>query len=128
MDYNISDKDQVRGRYIYNKWSTLDMGAQLGLFYTPFRAAVSPGFAERISHLLASDSETSFGWDLRERLRISRRPAARWEIPESGCISQPNDHGTWRLDVGPDPNAPQYGIQNNYQAVDNVSFVKGNHR
>src|SRR5579864_8425174 len=36
MDYNISDKDQIRGRYIYDKSVTLDTGAQLGLFYTPF--------------------------------------------------------------------------------------------
>ena len=32
-----------------------------------------------------------------------------------------------KLDVGPDENAPQYAIQNNYQLVDNVSWIKGNH-
>jgi len=29
--------------------------------------------------------------------------------------------------LGPDPNAPQFTIQNLYQAVDNVSWVKGKH-
>jgi hypothetical protein len=31
------------------------------------------------------------------------------------------------INVGPDQNAPQYSIQNTYQLVDNVSWVKGNH-
>ena len=29
--------------------------------------------------------------------------------------------------MGPDPNGPQYAVQNLYQAIDNVSWVKGNH-
>jgi hypothetical protein len=31
------------------------------------------------------------------------------------------------LNVGPDPNAPQYGIQNMYQVTDNLTWIKGNH-
>jgi hypothetical protein len=31
------------------------------------------------------------------------------------------------VQVGPDPNAPQATIQNNYQIVDNLSWIKGNH-
>jgi hypothetical protein len=31
------------------------------------------------------------------------------------------------VQLGPDPNAPQYTIQNTYQAVDNLSWVKGKH-
>ena len=31
------------------------------------------------------------------------------------------------LNVGPDPNAPQYGIQNMYQATDNLTWIKGSH-
>ena len=29
--------------------------------------------------------------------------------------------------IRPDPNAPQFGIQNVYQATDNISWVKGKH-
>ena len=31
------------------------------------------------------------------------------------------------LNVGPDGNAPQYGIQNLYQATDNLTWIKGSH-
>ncbi len=32
-----------------------------------------------------------------------------------------------QLNIGPDPNAPQTTVQNLYQLVDNVSWVKGKH-
>jgi hypothetical protein len=31
------------------------------------------------------------------------------------------------LNIGPDPNAPQTGIENNYQIVDNITYLWGNH-
>ncbi len=31
------------------------------------------------------------------------------------------------VNIGPDPNAPQFTIQNTYQVVDNVNWVKGKH-
>src|ERR1700741_3713178 len=39
VDYNISDHDQLRGRYIYNKVDKIDQAANLSTFYTvePFR-------------------------------------------------------------------------------------------
>ena len=39
VDYNISSRDQLRGRYIYNKVDKVDQSANLSAFYTvqPFR-------------------------------------------------------------------------------------------
>jgi len=39
VDYNISSRDQLRGRYIYNKVDKIDQAANLSAFYTvePFR-------------------------------------------------------------------------------------------
>ena len=34
MDYNLSDRDQIRGRYIYNKTTAVDTNAALPVFYT----------------------------------------------------------------------------------------------
>ena len=34
MDYNISDRDQVRGRFIYNKQTSIDTAATLPAFFT----------------------------------------------------------------------------------------------
>jgi outer membrane receptor protein involved in Fe transport len=31
------------------------------------------------------------------------------------------------LNIGPDPNAPQFGIENNYQIVNNLTWIRGNH-
>ena len=39
-------------------------------------------------------------------------------------ITFDNDLG---LNIGPDPNAPQYSVQNTYQLVDNISWTKGKH-
>ena len=36
VDYNMSDKDQIRGRFIYNKENLLDNAAQLGTFFAPY--------------------------------------------------------------------------------------------
>ncbi len=127
MDWNINDKDQVRGRYIYNKAAGLDTGAQLGLFYTP---SVTP------SHIASLSEYHTFSPALGNEFRIGfTRSGFDITVP-GGALAKfqnldafpnltINDLG--QLDVGPDPNAPQYGIQNNYQAVDNVSYVKGNH-
>jgi len=31
------------------------------------------------------------------------------------------------INVGPDPNAPQYSVQNLYQGTDNLTWIKGSH-
>jgi len=53
-------------------------------------------------------------------------PAGNFRVP--GPDSFPNlqliDLG---LQIGPDSNAPQFTIQNLYQATDNVTWTKGNH-
>ena len=35
MDWNISDKDQVRGRYLYSKNTQIDIAGQIPTFWTP---------------------------------------------------------------------------------------------
>ena len=55
MDYNISENDQIRGRYIYNKLASIDTGAHAGSVLYPTRAAVPPGEPQRIPHFLAFD-------------------------------------------------------------------------
>ena len=34
MDYSISEKGQLRGRYIYNRYDAINTGANLPAFYT----------------------------------------------------------------------------------------------
>lgn len=127
MDYNLSDRDQIRGRYIYNKLVTLDNLAQLGTFYTPFLQPY---------HIVSLSEYHTFSGSLGNEFRVGfTRTAQDYTVP-GGSLAKfqnldafPNltIDNLGGLNVGPDPNAPQYAVQNNYQAIDNVSWVKGNH-
>ncbi len=125
VDYNMSDKDQIRGRFIYNKENLLDNAAQLGTFFAPYS----------ITFALINVSEYhTFTPSVTNEFRVGFNrfdeniPAGNFSYP--GLDAFPNitlfDLGNG-LNVGPDPNAPQFTIQNFYQFVDNVSLVKGKH-
>jgi outer membrane receptor protein involved in Fe transport len=125
VDYNMSDKDQIRGRFIYNKENLLDNSAQLGTFFAPYS----------ITYELINASEYhTFTPNVTNEFRVGFNrfdeniPAGNFSYP--GLDAFPNitlhDLGNG-LNVGPDPNAPQFTIQNFYQFVDNVSIVKGKH-
>jgi len=126
VDYNISTKDQLRGRYIYNKLDKVDQAATLSAFYTnePFRF-----------HLLTLGEYHSFSSTVLNEFRVgfnrysNQTPDGGFSFP--GLDAFPNlillDLGGNGLQLGPDSNAPQFTIQNLYQAVDNVSWTKGAH-
>jgi hypothetical protein len=123
MDYDISSKDQLRGRYIYNSAVGIDNAASLPAFF----------LSSPTKYHLASLAEYhTFSASISNELRIAfnrydnTTPAGNFSFP--GLDSFPNllffDLG---LQIGPDSNAPQFTIQNLYQAIDNVTWTKGNH-
>ena len=125
IDYNMSDKDQIRGRYIYNKENLLDNAAQLGTFFAPYS----------ITYELFNVSEYhTFSPTITNEFRVGFNrfdeniSAGNFKYP--GLNQFPNitlfDLGAG-LNIGPDGNAPQFTIQNFYQFVDNLSIVKGKH-
>jgi hypothetical protein len=124
MDWDISDKDQVRGRYIYNRLKTLDTGAELPTFYTPL---IEP------FHLVTLGEYHTFSPNIVNEFRVGfNRNANDFTVPSTtfpGLTSFPNltidELGS--INVGPDPNAPQYATQNTYQLADNFSWAKGKH-
>ncbi|HUJ09173.1 MAG TPA: TonB-dependent receptor [Verrucomicrobiae bacterium] len=125
MDYNPSDRDQIRGRYIYNKNSTQDITAQLPQFFTPFAQPF---------HLIALSEYHTFSPTITNEVRVGFNRTG-FNLLDPGLTFLPtldqfpnitiNNLG--QLDVGPDPNAPQYATQNLYQAVDNITWIKHNH-
>jgi hypothetical protein len=124
MDYNLSDKDQIRGRYIYNKVTLIDNAATLPAFYTN---EVVPG------HLISLAEFHTFSPYISNEFRLGyMRTGFTLVVGKQTFLPTldmfPNvtmdDLG---LNVGPDGNAPQYGIQNMYQATDNLTLLKGNH-
>ncbi len=125
VDYNMSERDQIRGRFVYNKENLLDNAPQIGTFFAPYANTFE----------LANLSEYhTFTPNVTNEFRIGFNrfnqtiPAGNFSYP--GLDSFPNillqDLGTG-LNIGPDPNAPQFTIQNLYQFIDNISIVKGKH-
>jgi hypothetical protein len=125
-DYNISSKDSLRLRYVYNDQTSTDTstGISLPVFYTsePYKF-----------HLVAISEFHTFTPNLTNEFRIgfnrfsNTLGAGNFSFPglDSFPTFQFYDQGF--ITVGPDGNAPQFTIQNLYQLSDNVSYVKGNH-
>jgi len=123
VDYNISTKDQFRGRYIYNSNVGIDNAANLPVFF----------LSQPIKYHLASLAEYhTFNPSISNELRVAFNRYANTisagNFPFPGLDSFPNliffDLG---LQLGPNQNAPQFTIQNLYQAIDNVTWTKGKH-
>jgi hypothetical protein len=125
LDYNVSDRDQVRGRFIYNKNSGFPPSAEpeLPVFYL-----TSP-----TSYYLATVTEYhNFTPAVTNELRLGYNrynqnvPGGDFKFP--GLDVFPNlvfdDLG---IQLGPYENAPQFTIQNTYQITDNLSWIKGRH-
>jgi hypothetical protein len=127
VDYTISSKDNFRARYVYNRLSQTDTATNtipFPIFFTqePFRY-----------QLVALSEFHTFTPNLTNEFRVGFNRYSN--TLTSGNFSYPgldqfpnltfDDQGF--LNLGPDPNAPQFTIQNLYQATDNISWVKGKH-
>ena len=125
IDYNKSDKDQFRFRYIYNKNNELDNSSQLATFFTALPISFElANFSEYHTFSANVSNEFRFGFNrFDENIVVGPQTYP-------GLDAFPNitlfDLGSG-LNIGPDPNAPQFTIQNFYQFVDNVSWLKGKH-
>jgi hypothetical protein len=123
IDWNISDKDQVRGRWVYQKNDLLDTAANLPSFWTVLPVRNS---------LVTLSEYHNFTPSLNNELRLGfNRNTQYYTVGNQtfpGLDSFPNlQINDLQVQVGPDGNAPQFGVQNIYQATDNVSWIKGKH-
>jgi hypothetical protein len=125
LDYNISARDQLRGRYIYNRADGIDNNPIFPVFYenTPNHY-----------HLVTISEYHTFSPTLSNEFRLGFNRyynitpgGAGLSFP--GLDSFPNL--SWDelggTQIGPDPNGPQFFIQNGYQASENLSWTKGRH-
>jgi Carboxypeptidase regulatory-like domain len=123
LDYTQSDKTQHRSRFVYNQNRTIDTAASLPQFFllAPFDTRL---FSYTLIHSFTPNliNETRIGY----RRLASSTPAGNFTFP--GLDQFPNvgliDLG---VNIGPDGNAPQFGFENNYQLVNNLSWLRGNH-
>jgi hypothetical protein len=124
VDFNISDKDQLRGRYIYNKLNGLDANASLPVFFN-----IEP---QRF-HLFTLSEYHNFSPNINNEFRIGYNRFSQFiNVPTQfqypGLDQFPNiTIDSFSLNIGPDPNGPQTTVQNTYQAVENLTWNKGNH-
>jgi hypothetical protein len=124
IDYNVSDKDAVRGRLLFNKSDALDNLATLPVFWTTL--------PQRYWLATISDIHT-FSPTLTNEFRIGYNRFTQFytvgnqKFPGTDVFPDIifDDLG---IQLGPDPNAPQSTIQNTYQLTDNINWTKGRHQ
>lgn len=123
LDYNPSTKDQLRGRIVQNRQSTLDTGAQSPEFWTP---RPTRGYVATISEL------HSFSSTLANEVRVAynrfndKRPVGNAVFPGMNVFPTVGIMELGLL-LGPFSDAPQATTQNTYQVANNVSWNVGRH-
>ena len=124
VDYNVSEKDQVRGRFIWNRSDSLDNNANLPYFWTTLPQRY---------YLVSLAEYHTFTPNVTNELRLAYNRFSQYftigndKYPGLDAFPNLQFDNDLGLQVGPDPNAPQYAIQNTYQLVDNVNWTKGQH-
>jgi Carboxypeptidase regulatory-like domain len=124
VDYTISDRDSLRGRFILNRTGFSDVTGFPAVFFG----------IEPVNSYVATLSEYhSFAPSLINEFRIGYNRFNQ-NIPTFGNQTFPGLDAFPNINVyelnagyGPDPNAPQFSIQNLYQLTDNVTWTKGGH-
>jgi hypothetical protein len=122
VDYTITQKDSLRLRYIYNTEGTTDIAANLPTFWvsTPYKW-----------HLFALSEYHTFTPNLINEFRLgfnrydNTLTAGNFSYPGLDVFPNLQFYDQGYISIGPDGNAPQFTIQNLYQATDNLSYSKG---
>ena len=126
VDYNLSDSDQLRGRYLETRFSGID----------PTVIPNLPAFSQNrtIKQRLISLSEFhTFSPSVINEFRAAYSrysddiPAGDFSYPGLDAFPNINIQQDLNINIGPYETAPQSGIQNTYQLVNNVSVFKGSH-
>ena len=122
-DYNYSEKDQFRIRYIYNRADGIDNAAEFPAFFQPIPNRFQfASISEFHTFKPNVTNEFRFGFNR----FFNDTPAGNFNFP--GLDQFPNlEFFDLDVQLGPDPNAPQSGVQNLYQFTDGVTWVHGNH-
>jgi hypothetical protein len=123
VDWNISDNDQVRGRYFVNRYSGIDTNAQLPVFYTQIpdnRSLTSVTEIHTFNATMLNEFRASYS------RKNNNYPVGDFKFP--GLDQFPNlTFDDLNLQVGPDSSTPQGYVQGTLQATDNLTKTWGRH-
>ncbi|MBA2707872.1 MAG: carboxypeptidase regulatory-like domain-containing protein, partial [Gemmatimonadaceae bacterium] len=124
VDYNQSTKTTHRFRFNLTNFQTVDTAAFLPAFYVGL-----PGKQRLFSYSMFHTFTSNLSNELRVAYRRSESniPVGPQTFPGLGGVFPNLGFEDLALDIGPDGNAPQTGIENNYQIVNNVTYLWGNH-
>lgn len=125
VDYTQSAATQHRIRFNFTNNASIDTRAALPIFYIALPLK-NRNFSYTLLH--------NFTAKLIDETRIAyRRYSAQTPVPTA--LTFPGLGGVFpniglldlAFDIGPDSLAPQFNIENNYQVVNNLTYLAGNH-
>lgn len=124
IDYNITDSDQLRFRFVGNRQRNIDNTPTLPAFFgnVPTDSYVtSVSYLKNISPTLLNEARFAY------TRYFNDTPVGNFAFP--GLDMFPNIAFTTELNVqlGPNPNGPQSTVINTYTLVDNVTKILGRH-
>jgi len=123
IDYNQSGNTQHKFRFTMTNLADIDNAAGLPQFFIAL-----PSKQRLFSYTLLHNFTAKLINETRIAFRRSSTNFAVPNIPFPGLTEFPNiTIDELGINIGPDPNAPQFGIENNYQVVDNITYLAGNH-
>jgi hypothetical protein len=124
IDYNISERDSLRGRFILNRTGSIDTTGFPSVFF---------GITPNNAYLATLSEYHTFTPTLINEFRLGYNRLNN-TIPVFGNQSFPGLDAFPNIDVfelnaayGPNSSAPQYRIQNLYQLANNVTWTRDNH-
>jgi hypothetical protein len=124
LDYDISTNDQIRGRYIYQRAVGIDIAAELPAFYLP---------QPNKFHLVAINEYHTFNANTQNEFRLgynrftNQFSSGNFTFPGLDVFPNIQINSLNGINIGPDPNAPQFAIQNTYSIADGITWTHGKH-
>jgi len=123
FDFIQSDRTQHRARFIYNQYREIDTGAVLPQFFL-----LAPNDGRLFSYTLTHTFTPTLSNETRIAYRRSSSDIPAGDFQFAGLDQFPNvSLGELGIDIGPNENAPQFNVENNYQLVNNLSYLAGSH-
>lgn len=126
LDFNQSESTIHRARFNYTNVFAIDTEANLPSFFV-----LTPNQQRLFSYSLFKTFSPNFSNETRLAYRrsVSDFPVTtQFTFPGLTDTTFPNislrDLG---INIGPNPNFPQFGIENNYQVVNQSTFLAGSH-
>ncbi|MBO0721062.1 MAG: TonB-dependent receptor [Blastocatellia bacterium] len=123
VDFVQSEQTQHRFRFNFNQNRGIDTAATFPQFFQ-----LVPTDTRLFSYTLTHSFTSRLSNEARLAYRRYNSNTLVGNQQFQGLDQFPNIQlGDLSVNIGPDPNAPQFGIENNYQFVDTLSYLLGNH-